>query len=92
MQERLDSLRPLRRCDAGAQGELGEELTWQMGRPIRYTPGEIDRLAERARAMIALAPEALADIGAEPRAGFTRFIRHEPLGVVFVVAPGTIPT
>ena len=59
--------------------------------PIRYTPGEIDRLAERARAMIALAPEALADIGAEPRAGFTRFIRHEPLGVVFVVAPWNYP-
>ncbi len=70
---------------------LGEALTWQMGRPIRYTPGEIDRLAERARAMAALAPAALADIGIEPRAGFTRFIRHEPLGVVFVVAPWNYP-
>jgi acyl-CoA reductase-like NAD-dependent aldehyde dehydrogenase len=70
---------------------LGEALTWQMGRPIRYTPAEIDRLAERARTMIALAPEALADIGTEPRAGFTRFIRHEPLGVVFVIAPWNYP-
>jgi acyl-CoA reductase-like NAD-dependent aldehyde dehydrogenase len=70
---------------------LGEELTWQMGRPIRYTPGEIERLAERARTMIALAPEALADVPTEPRVGFTRFIRHDPLGVVFVVAPWNYP-
>jgi acyl-CoA reductase-like NAD-dependent aldehyde dehydrogenase len=70
---------------------LGEELTWQMGRPIRYTPAEVDRLAERARMMVALAPEALADIPTEPRAGFTRFIRHDPLGVVFVVAPWNYP-
>jgi acyl-CoA reductase-like NAD-dependent aldehyde dehydrogenase len=71
---------------------LAEELTWQMGRPIRYTPNEIaGGLAERARRMMALAPEALADIPTEPRAGFTRFIRHDPLGVVFVVAPWNYP-
>ncbi|HEX2115955.1 MAG TPA: aldehyde dehydrogenase family protein [Alphaproteobacteria bacterium] len=70
---------------------LGEELTWQMGRPLRYTPGEIERLAERARMMISLAPDALADIPTESRAGFTRFIRHDPLGVVFVVAPWNYP-
>jgi acyl-CoA reductase-like NAD-dependent aldehyde dehydrogenase len=89
--ERLDICSRFVDAMLARKSELGEELTWQMGRPIRYTPGEIDRLAERARAMIALAPEALADIGAAPRAGFTRFIRHEPLGVVFVVAPWNYP-
>ena len=74
------------------KADLGEELTWQMGRPIRYTPNEIaGGLAERARMMISLAPEALADIPTEPRAGFTRFIRQNPLGVVFVVAPWNYP-
>ena len=74
------------------KAELGEELTWQMGRPVRYTPNEIGGgLAERARMMVRLAPEALADIPTEPRAGFTRFIRHDPLGVVFVVAPWNYP-
>ncbi len=91
LQERLDICSRFVDAMLARKSELGEELTWQMGRPIRYTPGEIDRLAERARAMIALAPEALADIGAEPRAGFTRFIRHEPLGAVFVVAPWNYP-
>jgi acyl-CoA reductase-like NAD-dependent aldehyde dehydrogenase len=74
------------------KAELGEELTWQMGRPVRYTPNEIGGgLAERSRMMTRLAPEALADLPTEPRAGFTRFIRHDPLGVVFVVAPWNYP-
>jgi acyl-CoA reductase-like NAD-dependent aldehyde dehydrogenase len=73
------------------RAEIAEELTRQMGRPIRYTPFEVDRLAERANTMIELAPDALADMKAAARAGFTRFIRHDPLGVVFVVAPWNYP-
>jgi len=72
--------------------ELGRELSWQMGRPIRYTPNEIaGGLQERSRRMVALAAEALADVAAEPKPGFTRFIRRDPLGVVFVVAPWNYP-
>jgi acyl-CoA reductase-like NAD-dependent aldehyde dehydrogenase len=45
---------------------IASELTWQMGRPIRYTPMEIKRgFQERARHMGAIAPAALADIPAE---------------------------
>ena len=58
-----------------------------MGRPIRYTPGEVRGFEERARHMIAIAPAALADIGMDPKEGFTRFIRRVPLGTVLVVAP-----
>ena len=65
---------------------IAEELTKQMGRPIRYTPGEVGGLAERSRYMTGAAPAALADEKLEPKENFTRFIRHEPLGVVFVVA------
>ena len=35
--------------------EIALELTWQMGRPIRYTPGEVRGFEERARNMIAIA-------------------------------------
>lgn len=70
---------------------IAEELTKQMGRPIRYTPGEVGGLAERSRFMIGAAPAALADERLEPKENFTRFIRHEPLGVVFVVAPWNYP-
>lgn len=71
---------------------IGEELTWQMGRPIRYTPFEITKgFRERAEYMIDIAEQALADIEVAEKAGFHRFIRKEPLGTVLVLAPWNYP-
>src|SRR5687768_424271 len=73
-------------------GEIATELTWQMGRPVSHTPFEIRRgFQERARYMIDIAPDALADIDAAPAPGFRRFIRREPLGIVLVLAPWNYP-
>lgn len=72
-------------------GRIAEELTWQMGRPIAQTPGELRGFEERARFMIAEAEAALADVEPVPQAGFRRFIRRQPLGVVLVVAPWNFP-
>ncbi len=74
-----------------AKDDTAKEITWQMGRPIRYAAGEIGGFEERARHMIAIAPGALEDRAAEQKEGFTRFIRREPLGLVFVVAPWNYP-
>jgi acyl-CoA reductase-like NAD-dependent aldehyde dehydrogenase len=71
--------------------EITEEISWQMGRPVAHSPGEVRGFEERARHMVEIAPESLRDIAIEPRAGFTRFIRRDPLGVVFVVAPWNYP-
>jgi acyl-CoA reductase-like NAD-dependent aldehyde dehydrogenase len=71
--------------------ESAAEITWQMGRPIRYTPGEVGGFEERARYMIEVAPQALADVEVGEKPGFTRFIRRVPLGVVFVIAPWNYP-
>ena len=70
---------------------LAAEITWQMGRPI-------------ARARARSAGWRSVPAGCWPRRprrwpigrsgrkpGFTRFIRHEPLGLVFVVAPWNYP-
>ncbi len=70
---------------------IAEEISWQMGRPIAYAAGEVGGFEERARHMIAISETTLADIAIEEKAGFTRFIRHEALGVVFVVAPWNFP-
>lgn len=70
---------------------ISNELTWQMGRPIRYSPNEVRGFEERARYMIAVAEKALADVQTEPKTGFTRFIRRDPLGVVLVLAPWNYP-
>ncbi len=72
--------------------EIGLELTWQMGRPVRYTANEIRKgFQERANYMISVAGKALADVEVEEIQGFKRFIRRDPLGVVFVVAPWNYP-
>jgi acyl-CoA reductase-like NAD-dependent aldehyde dehydrogenase len=70
---------------------IAEELTWQMGRPRRYAPNEIRGTLERARHMIAIAPQALADLDAGPKEHFRRFVRREPLGLVFTVAAWNYP-
>src|SRR5687767_7639924 len=78
-------------CVARAD-ELAAELSWQMGRPVGQSPGELKRgFQERAMYMCDSAEAALADIQVEPKPGFNRFIRREPLGVVFVVAPWNYP-
>jgi acyl-CoA reductase-like NAD-dependent aldehyde dehydrogenase len=70
---------------------LALELTWQMGRPVRYASSEISGTLDRARYMIGIAAEALADVDAGLKAGFERFVRREPLGVVFAVAAWNYP-
>ncbi len=71
--------------------DIVNELAWQMGRPIRYGAGELIGFEERARHMIDIAGETLAPIVATPKAGFTRYVRREPLGIVLVIAPWNYP-
>jgi acyl-CoA reductase-like NAD-dependent aldehyde dehydrogenase len=78
-------------CVARADG-LATELSWQMGRPVAQSPGELRRgFHERAHYMCDIAAETLADLAVENKPGFQRFIRREPLGVVLVVAPWNYP-
>ena len=70
---------------------IATELSWQMGRPIRFAPGEVRGTLERARYMIGIAAGALADLDVGPKPGFHRFIRREPLGVVLTVAAWNYP-
>ncbi len=71
--------------------EIAAEITAQMGRPIRYTPGEVRGLAERGRYMTEIAPVALAPLEPARSAGIKRQIKREPLGLVAVVAPWNYP-
>jgi len=78
---------------------IGAELSWQMGRPVAHAPFEITRgFAERATWLAGAATEALADTvvggtdgSGDAPAGFRRFIRQDPVGVVLVVAPWNYP-
>ncbi|MAZ33267.1 MAG: aldehyde dehydrogenase [Thalassospira sp.] len=71
--------------------EIAAEISWQMGRPISQAGGEVNGFKERADYMIDIAPEAIGDYNPGEKAGFNRFIRREPLGVVAIIAPWNFP-
>jgi len=74
----------------GKNEEIVPELAWQMGRPIRYG-GEKRGVEERSRYMIDIAEKALAPEEKPGKEGFKRWIAHEPLGTVMVIAPWNYP-
>ena len=71
---------------------ISEELTRQMGRPISYAPFEVRGTVERAKGMVDIAESSLADILVEEKEGFNRYIKREPLGIVFVVPAWNYPS
>jgi acyl-CoA reductase-like NAD-dependent aldehyde dehydrogenase len=71
--------------------DIATEITWQMGRPLRHSPGEVRGFEERARYMLGLAPTALAPVKPADKPGFDRRIKRVPLGVIAVVAPWNYP-
>ena len=75
----------------GNKNQLAQELCWQMGRPIRFAAGEVDSFADRAGTMIEMADQALAPLKLAEKPGFIRYIKHEPMGVVLLIAPWNYP-
>jgi acyl-CoA reductase-like NAD-dependent aldehyde dehydrogenase len=73
------------------RAEIAPELSWQMGRPIKYAGGELGGFEERARHMIAIADEALSPIVPAAKDGFKRYVRRDPAGIVLTVAPWNYP-
>ena len=69
--------------------EFGEQLTTEMGRPIRYALGEMGGFLERARYMVSVAEERLKDYAvpdAANKPGFKLSIRREPMGVCALIS------
>ena len=71
--------------------QVALDITRQMGKPLQQAKNEIGTMIDRAETMCRLAEAALADEPLPPKAGFERFIRHEPLGVVLDVAAWNYP-
>jgi acyl-CoA reductase-like NAD-dependent aldehyde dehydrogenase len=75
----------------GMNDEIVTELAWQMGRPVRFG-GEKGGVEERTRYMVEIAEAALKPVPASnPKDGFRRYIKRDPLGVVLVIAPWNYP-
>lgn len=71
--------------------QTAEEITRQMGKPLGQAKGEVSATIYRARHMIDIAEETLRDESVGELEGFTRYIRHEPKGVVLDIAAWNYP-
>ncbi len=68
-----------------------EDIVSQIGRPVKWAPGEVGGFEQRARHMLSIAEESLADIVPSPIAGFSRRMVRRPHGVVLVLSPWNYP-
>ncbi|CAG7926410.1 unnamed protein product [Penicillium olsonii] len=71
--------------------ELANELTLQMGRPIRYCAGEINTMRLRAEYLMDIADESLSDLPGRAEAGFRRSVKRVPLGPVLIAGAWNYP-
>ncbi|SHJ91391.1 Acyl-CoA reductase [Rubritalea squalenifaciens DSM 18772] len=89
--ERVDVCNRMVDAFIAKKDSIAEEISWMMGRPIRYAAGEVAGFEERARYMSGIAEASLAPVTVPDKEGFSRYITKEALGVVFVIAPWNYP-
>lgn len=71
--------------------ELAKELTILIGRPIQYSPGELDGFAFRANYLLDLAPSALESVLVEETIEHSLKIYKEPLGTILLIGAWNYP-
>lgn len=64
---------------------IAHELAWLIGRPVKQNLNEVRGFEERARHLLDISEVALKHVQCEDKPGFRRFVKPEPLGVVFVI-------
>lgn len=73
--------------------ELAREVTEQMGRPISYTGVEVVTAIKRGRYLNRVSTSVLGEEGIVPgeeEKGFRRYIKRQPVGVVFIIFPWNV--
>lgn len=80
------------------RASIAQDITLQMGKPIRQAENELKGFFERAEYLLdaaedVLAPEVLPPKRSDPLTGspLIRRIEHVPLGVVLIIAPWNYP-
>ncbi|MEE8312556.1 MAG: aldehyde dehydrogenase family protein [Candidatus Binatia bacterium] len=78
------------RLEAGAD-RIAHDVTRQMGKPVTQARSEVATAISRARSMMSLAEECLADTELPGPVGFERRIQKVPIGVVLNIAAWNYP-
>ncbi|MDB4860367.1 aldehyde dehydrogenase family protein [Alphaproteobacteria bacterium] len=91
LQERKKLIVKFVDCFLSNSEEIEEELSRQMGRPISQCAGELRGFEERAKYMIDNAERALDKVISKNDNEFDNYVRKDPLGIIFVIAPWNYP-
>ena len=91
LSERKEVVRNFVKSFLSNSTEIVENLCKQIGRPISQCPGEMRGFEERANYMIDNADRALEDVVSRKDNEFDNYIKKEPLGTIFVIAPWNYP-
>jgi acyl-CoA reductase-like NAD-dependent aldehyde dehydrogenase len=92
LQTRIELCRKMLDCYRERLQENAEQITRMMGKPVAHARGEFNGgTSERTRHLCDIAEQALADEVLPEKAGFRRYIRHEPVGVVLDIAAWNYP-
>ncbi|CEG36198.1 aldehyde dehydrogenase [Plasmopara halstedii] len=70
---------------------IAHDISGMMGKPVQQALNEINGTIDRAKALIYLSNEALCTDSFPEKDGLFRQITHEPVGVVYVIAPWNYP-
>ncbi|MEM6991209.1 MAG: aldehyde dehydrogenase family protein [Myxococcota bacterium] len=90
--ERVALCRRMLHAYEAREDQYAEQITRMMGKPLAHARGEFQGpMKERVGHLCTIAADALADEHPEAIDGFTRFIRREPVGVVFDIAAWNYP-
>jgi acyl-CoA reductase-like NAD-dependent aldehyde dehydrogenase len=89
--ERIAAVERFIQAFDGERARYAKEITEEMGKPLAQADREISGMFDRARQMASIAEASLADEKLPAKEGFERWIAHEPVGVVVVLAAWNYP-
>lgn len=89
--DRVAAIEPALALFEEEREQIARDISRQMGKPIREALGEVDTCLMRARHMLSISVESLADDVLPAVPGIDRRIRHEPLGVVLNLVAWNYP-
>jgi len=76
---------------ANNKEQIARDITGQMGKPLKQARGEVDTAIARTKALIELAPQALAPDSLSAPSGLLKRIEKEAIGPVLCLSPWNYP-
>jgi acyl-CoA reductase-like NAD-dependent aldehyde dehydrogenase len=91
LHQRMDVVEKFMKEFEKKRADISKDISQSMGKPLAHASGEINGMFGRCKALVSMAPQALADDVLTSDGTFARKLAREPLGTIAVVAPWNYP-